>query len=182
MSAPLLEAEDVGRQFVARRSVFGRPTAIVTAVDGVTFSLEAGKTLALVGESGCGKSTLGRLVLRLIEPTAARTRLDGRDVRPLKEREPRPLRPNPPLIFQDPYPPPNPRMTVGQILADPLALHNVVSPSRRAERVNELLRLVGLEPRLARRYPHEFSGGQRPRIAIPRALAVEPKLIVCAQP
>jgi peptide/nickel transport system ATP-binding protein/oligopeptide transport system ATP-binding protein len=182
MSAPLLEVEDVGRQFVARRSVLGRPTAIVTAVDGVSFSLEAGKTLALVGESGCGKSTLGRLVLRLIEPTAGRIRFDGRDVTALRERELRPLRRNAQLIFQDPYASLNPRMTVGQILAEPLALHDVVPPSRRKERVNELLRLVGLEPRLARRYPHEFSGGQRQRIAIARALAVEPKLIVCDEP
>src|SRR6516165_3231935 len=182
MSAPLLEVEDVGRQFVARRSILGRPTAIVAAVDGVSFSLEVGKTLALVGESGCGKSTLGRLVLRLIEPTAGRIRFDGRDVTALKERELRPLRRNAQLIFQDPYASLNPRMTVGQILAEPLALHDVVPPSRRAERVNELLRLVGLEPRLARRYPHEFSGGQRQRIAIARALAVEPKLIVCDEP
>ena len=182
MSAPLLEVEDVGRQFVVRRSVFGRPTAIVTAVDGVSFSLEAGKTLALVGESGCGKSTLGRLVLRLIEPAAGRIRFDGRDVTALRERELRPLRRNAQLIFQDPYASLNPRMTVGQILAEPLALHNVVPPSRRAERVNELLRLVSLEPRLARRYPHEFSGGQRQRIAITRALALEPKLIVCDEP
>src|SRR6516162_277365 len=102
MSAPLLEVEDVGRQFVVRRSVFGRPTALVTAVDGVSFSLEAGKTLALVGESGCGKSTLGRLVLRLIEPAAGRIRFDGRDVTALRERELRPLRRNAQLIFQDP--------------------------------------------------------------------------------
>jgi len=182
MSAPLLEVEDIGRQFVARRSVLGRPTAIVAAVDGVSFSLEVGKTLALVGESGCGKSTLGRLVLRLIEPTAGRIRFDGRDVTALRERELRPLRRNAQLIFQDPYASLNPRMTVGQILAEPLALHDVVPPSRRAERVNELLRLVGLEPRLTRRYPHEFSGGQRQRIAIARALAVEPKLIVCDEP
>ena len=182
MSAPLLEVEDVGRQFVARRSVLGRATAIVTAVEGVSFSLEAGKTLALVGESGCGKSTLGRLVLRLIEPTAGRIRFDGRDVTALKERELRPLRRNAQLIFQDPYASLNPRMTVGQILAEPLGLHDIVPPWRRAERVNELLRLVGLEPRLTRRYPHEFSGGQRQRIAIARALAVEPKLIVCDEP
>ena len=138
MSAPLLEVEDVGRQFVTRRSVLGRATATVTAVDGVSFSLEAGKTLALVGESGCGKSTLGRLVLRLIEPTAGRIRFDGRDVTALKERELRPLRRNAQLIFQDPYASLNPRMTVGQILAEPLGLHDIVPPWRRAERVNEL--------------------------------------------
>jgi oligopeptide/dipeptide ABC transporter ATP-binding protein len=182
MSAPLLEVEDLGRQFVARRSVLGRPTAIVTAVDGVSFSLDAGKTLAVVGESGSGKSTLGRLVLRLIDPTAGRIRFDGRDVTTLSERELKPLRRNAQLIFQDPYASLNPRMTVGQVLGEPLALHNVVPPSRRAERVNELLHLVGLEPRAARGYPHEFSGGQRQRIVIARALAVEPKLIVCDEP
>src|SRR5215475_10574461 len=182
MSAALLEVEDVGRQFVVRRSFFGRPTAIVTAVDGVSFSLEAGKTLALVGESGCGKTTLGRLVLRLLDPTAGRIRFDGRDVTALKERQLKTLRRNAQLIFQDPYASLNPRMTVGQILGEPLALHNVVPPPRRGERVSELLRLVGLESRAARRYPHEFSGGQRQRIAIARALAVEPKLIVCDEP
>jgi oligopeptide/dipeptide ABC transporter ATP-binding protein len=182
MSAPLLEVEDISRQFVARRSALGRPTAIVTAVDRVSFSLEAGKTLALVGESGCGKSTLGRLVLRLIDPTAGRIRFEGRDVTALKERELGLLRRNAQLIFQDPYASLNPRMTVGRILAEPLALHDVVPASRRAERVSELLRLVGLEPRMTRRYPHEFSGGQRQRIAIARALAVEPKLIVCDEP
>jgi oligopeptide/dipeptide ABC transporter ATP-binding protein len=182
MSEPLLEVEDIGRQFVVRRSVLGRPTAIVAAVDGVSFSLEAGKTLALVGESGSGKSTLGRLVLRLIDPTTGRIRFDGRDVTVLKERELKSLRRNAQLIFQDPYASLNPRMTVGQILSEPLALHDIVPPSRRAGKVDELLRLVGLDPRVARRYPHEFSGGQRQRIVIARALAVEPKLIVCDEP
>jgi peptide/nickel transport system ATP-binding protein/oligopeptide transport system ATP-binding protein len=182
MSGLLLEVEGVGRQFIVRRSVLGRPTAVVMAVDGVSFSLNAGETLAIVGESGSGKSTLGRLVLRLIDPTAGRIRFDGRDVTALNERELRPLRRNAQLIFQDPYASLNPRMTVGRILAEPLALHDVVPPSRRAERVTELLRLVGLEPRLISRYPHEFSGGQRQRIAIARALAVEPKLIVCDEP
>jgi peptide/nickel transport system ATP-binding protein/oligopeptide transport system ATP-binding protein len=182
MSTPLLEVENVGRQFVARRSVLGRPTAIVTAVDGVSFSLEAGKTLALVGESGSGKSTLGRLVLRLIDPTAGCIRFDGRDVTALKERELKSLRRNAQIIFQDPYASLNPRMTIGQILSEPLALHAVVPPSRRTERVGELLRLVGLDPRVRPRYPHEFSGGQRQRIVIARALAVEPKLIVCDEP
>jgi peptide/nickel transport system ATP-binding protein/oligopeptide transport system ATP-binding protein len=182
MSAPLLEVENLGRQFVARRSALGRPTATVTAVEAVSFTLDAGTTLALVGESGCGKTTLGRLVLRLIDPTAGRIRFNGQDVTSLKERQLKPLRRNAQLIFQDPYASLNPRMTVGQILAEPLALHDVVAPSRRRERVGELLRRVGLDARAARRYPHEFSGGQRQRIAIARALAVEPKLIVCDEP
>src|SRR3974390_1086658 len=119
MSAPLLEVGNLGRKFVVRRSVFGRPTAVVTAVEGVSFSLEAGKTLALVGESGSGKSTLGRLVLRLIDPTSGRIRFGGRDITARAERELRSLRRNAQLIFQDPYAALNPRMTVGQILGEP---------------------------------------------------------------
>jgi oligopeptide/dipeptide ABC transporter ATP-binding protein len=182
MSAALLEVENLGRQFVARRSALGRATAVITAVEGVSFSLQGGTTLALVGESGCGKTTLGRLVLRLIDPTAGRIRFDGHDVTALNERQLKPLRRHAQLIFQDPFASLNPRMTIGQILAEPLALHNVVASSRRRERVGELLRLVGLDAHAARRYPHEFSGGQRQRIAIARALAVEPKLIVCDEP
>jgi peptide/nickel transport system ATP-binding protein/oligopeptide transport system ATP-binding protein len=155
MNAALLEVENLGRQFIARRSALGRPTAVVTAVEGVSFSLQAGSTLALVGESGCGKTTLGRLVLRLIDPTAGRIRFDGRDVTDLKEAQLKPLRRNAQLIFQDPYASLNPRMTVGHILAEPLVLHAVVPPSQRTARVAELLRLVGLEPLAARRYPHE---------------------------
>jgi oligopeptide/dipeptide ABC transporter ATP-binding protein len=178
----LLEVEGLVKHYVAKRSVFGRPTAFVKAVDGVSFSVEAGKTLALVGESGCGKSTVSRLVLRLIEPDAGRIRFEGRDLLSLNGSELRAFRRDAQIIFQDPYASLNPRMTVGQILTEPLALHNLVAPSRRRERVEELLRLVGLEPRFARRYPHEFSGGQRQRIAIARALAVEPKLIICDEP
>jgi oligopeptide/dipeptide ABC transporter ATP-binding protein len=178
----LLEVEHLVKHFVGSRSVFGRPTSYVKAVDGVSFIVEAGKTLALVGESGCGKSTVSRLVLRLIEPDAGTVRFEGRDLGALDANELRAFRRNAQIIFQDPYASLNPRMTVSQILTEPLALHDLVPAARRRERVEELLRLVGLEPRFARRYPHEFSGGQRQRIAIARALAVEPKLIICDEP
>jgi peptide/nickel transport system ATP-binding protein/oligopeptide transport system ATP-binding protein len=178
----LLEVEDLKKHFVAERSVFGRPTAFVKAVDGVSFSVDAGKTLALVGESGCGKSTVSRLVLRLIEPDSGQISFEGRDLLALDADQLRAFRRDAQIIFQDPYASLNPRMTVSQILTEPLALHDLVPPARRRERVEELLRLVGLEPRFARRYPHEFSGGQRQRIAIARALAVEPKLVICDEP
>jgi oligopeptide/dipeptide ABC transporter ATP-binding protein len=179
---PLLEVRDLVKHFVADRSVFGQPTAFVKAVDGVSFHVDAGETLALVGESGCGKSTMSRLVLRLIEPDAGSVHFEGRDLLALNASDLRAFRRDAQIIFQDPYASLNPRMTVSQILAEPLALHNLVPPAGRRERVEELLRLVGLEPRFARRYPHEFSGGQRQRIAIARALAVEPKLIICDEP
>jgi oligopeptide/dipeptide ABC transporter ATP-binding protein len=178
----LLEAEGLKKHFVTDRSVFGRATAFIKAVDGVSFTVEAGKTLALVGESGCGKSTVSRLVLRLIEPDAGHVRFEGRDLGALDAKRLRAFRRDAQIIFQDPYASLNPRMTVSQILAEPLTLHDLVPPARRRERVAELLRLVGLEPRFASRYPHEFSGGQRQRIAIARALAVEPKLIICDEP
>jgi oligopeptide/dipeptide ABC transporter ATP-binding protein len=178
----LLEVENLVKHFVAERSVFGRPTAYIKAVDGVSFCVEAGKTLALVGESGCGKSTVSRLVLRLIEPDQGHIRFEGRDLLAFGADELRAFRRKAQIIFQDPYASLNPRMTVNQILSEPLALHELVPPPRRRARVEELLRLVGLEPRFARRYPHEFSGGQRQRIAVARALAVEPKLIICDEP
>jgi oligopeptide/dipeptide ABC transporter ATP-binding protein len=178
----LLEVDGLVKHFVTDRSVFGTPRAFVKAVDGVSFRVDPGKTLALVGESGCGKSTLSRLVLRLIEPDAGHIRFEGRDLLKLDAGELRAFRRSAQIIFQDPYASLNPRMTVSQILTEPLALHDLVPAPRRRERVEQLLRLVGLEPRFARRYPHEFSGGQRQRIAIARALAVEPKLIICDEP
>jgi peptide/nickel transport system ATP-binding protein/oligopeptide transport system ATP-binding protein len=181
MSA-LVEAEGLVKDFVARRSALGRPVATVKAVDGVDFAVEPGRTLALVGESGSGKSTVGRLVLRLIEPTGGRVRFEGREVFAFSEAETRAYRRQAQLVFQDPYASLNPRMTVADMLAEPLALHKIVPPGKRRARVAELLDMVGLEPRFAPRYPHEFSGGQRQRIVIARALAVEPKLIVCDEP
>jgi peptide/nickel transport system ATP-binding protein/oligopeptide transport system ATP-binding protein len=179
---PLLEVRDLVRHFVARRNVFGRPTAFVKAVDGLSLELQPGETLALVGESGCGKSTVGRLVLRLIEPTSGSVRFGGTDLVGLGGRALKQFRASAQLIFQDPYASLNPRMTVGDMLDEPLLLHTSMSGAERRSRVGELLETVGLRPSHSQRYPHEFSGGQRQRIAIARALAVNPKLIVCDEP
>ncbi len=182
MSAPLLEASGLVRHFVAKRSILGRPQAAVRAVDGVDLTLHAGTTLGLVGESGSGKSTVGRLILRLIEPNAGQIRFQGRDILAFDEQELRRFRRDVQIVFQDPYASLNPRMRVENILLEPLTLHDVVPAKSRHERVAELLHLVGLDPRAGTRFPHEFSGGQRQRIAIARALAVQPKLIVCDEP
>jgi oligopeptide transport system ATP-binding protein len=180
-AAPLLEVRNLVKHFPVSSGFFGRANGAVRAVDGISFDLAAGETLALVGESGCGKSTAGRLVLRLIEPTAGAVRFDGQDIFALDDIAMRARRSAMQIIFQDPYGSLNPRMTVGQMLAEPLALHDLAA-GRRKERVAELLGLVGLAPGHAQRYPHEFSGGQRQRIGIARALAVEPRLIVCDEP
>ncbi len=179
----LLEVRDLVKHFpVTRGLILGKNMGSVRAVDGLSFDVQAGETLSLVGESGCGKSTTGRVILRLIEPTAGNVRFDGEDVFALDKSQLRRLRREMQIIFQDPYASLNPRMTVGEIIGEPLKIHKLAEGEKKSARVRELLEQVGLSAWHERRYPHEFSGGQRQRIGIARALAVEPKLIVCDEP
>jgi oligopeptide/dipeptide ABC transporter ATP-binding protein len=183
MTGPLLEVTGLVKHFAVRRGALGLVSGHVRAVDGIEFHLDEGETLAIVGESGCGKSTVGRLVLRLIEPSAGKVRFEGDDLLALDQDQMRARRRRMQVIFQDPYASLNPRMTVGAMLGEPLWLHRLAGDdAQRRRRVGELLELVGLSPDHARRYPHEFSGGQRQRLAIARALAVEPRLIVADEP
>lgn len=182
IAEPLLRVERLVKHFKVNRDLFGRARGAVKAVDDIDFAVMPGETLALVGESGCGKSTTGRLVLRLIDPDSGAIFFNGRNIVNLSSKEMRALRRAMQIVFQDPYASLNPRMTVGEMLTEPLAVHGLADGRARQERVQELLRLVGLLPQYVRRYPHEFSGGQRQRIGIARALAVEPKLLVCDEP
>jgi oligopeptide transport system ATP-binding protein len=180
---PLLEANGLLKHFPIRRGlVLPKEIGRVRAVDGVSFTLARGETLAIVGESGCGKSTLGRLLLRLIEPTSGSVRFDGTDLTGLPKAALRAARRRMQMIFQDPFASLNPRLPVRAILAEPLRLHLRLGPAEISRRVHELLGLVGLSGFHAERYPHEFSGGQRQRIGIARALATNPELIVCDEP
>lgn len=179
----LLSVESLRVWFPVRKRLFQRERRFVRAVDDVSFEIAEGETLGLVGESGCGKTTLSRALLRLIEPTSGRVRFKDIDFTALNRRDLRKERRNIQLVFQDPYRSLNPRMTVEAILSEPLRIHNLSkSPAARRARVVELLELVGLDPSHIHRYPHEFSGGQRQRIGIARALAVEPRLLVCDEP
>jgi oligopeptide/dipeptide ABC transporter ATP-binding protein len=180
---PLLEVQNLQVHFPVKQGVFARTSGHVRAVDDVSLTVEAGEAVGLVGESGCGKTTLGRAILRLIAPTGGRVVFAGTDLTSLSQRELCPLRRQFQMIFQDPFSSLNPRLTVGDSICEALDIHRLAqdATARRA-RIGELLRSVGLEPTVADRYPHEFSGGQRQRIGIARALAVEPKLIVCDEP
>jgi oligopeptide/dipeptide ABC transporter ATP-binding protein len=180
LDTPILEGRGLSKHFDSG-SLFGRQVR-VHAVDGVTLSVRRGETLALVGESGSGKSTLGRLLLRLLPPSAGTVHHEGRDITALPAAALRPLRRELQMIFQDPFASLNPRMTVGQIVAEPLWLHTALSARQRRERAAELLHTVGLPAALAQRYPHEFSGGQRQRIGIARALASSPRLLLGDEP
>jgi peptide/nickel transport system ATP-binding protein len=175
---PILEVANLVTRFPVRSGLFGRVSARVHAVEDVSFSLQAGETLALVGESGCGKSTTGRSILRLVEPTGGRVLFEGQDVRALDPQGLRKMRQRMQMIFQDPFASLNPRKSVGDAIAEPIIVHGLAPRREARERVADLLRKVGLTADMADRYPHEFSGGQRQRVAIARALALAPKLIV----
>ena len=178
----LIEVEDLKVHFPIRSGIFQTQVGTVKAVDGVTFEIRKGETLGLVGESGCGKSTTGRALIRLRDVTDGTVRFDGIDLGTLKSEPLRKMRRRMQIIFQDPYGSLDPRMTVGSIISEPIDTHRLASGSARRERVADLLRIVGLDPKYVSRYPHEFSGGQRQRIGVARALAVEPEFIVCDEP
>jgi oligopeptide transport system ATP-binding protein len=179
----LLSVKNLKMHFpITQGIILQRQVGSVKAVDDVSFDITQGETLGLVGESGCGKSTTGRAILQLYKPTAGSVEFNGRNLVTLKGGEMRRMRRELQMIFQDPYASLNPRMTVGSIIGEPLEIHNLAKGRAKTERVQDLLRTVGLNPYFANRYPHEFSGGQRQRIGIARALAVEPKFIVCDEP
>ncbi|MDA1118764.1 MAG: dipeptide ABC transporter ATP-binding protein [Proteobacteria bacterium] len=183
MSEALLEVRNLVKHFPIGGGMFTKPVGVVRAIDGVSFTIRKGETLGLVGESGCGKTTTGRCILQLERPTSGSVVFEGVDMVTLDAAELRAVRRRVQVIFQDPYSSLNPRMTIGQMLAEPLKVHGIVRDKGERElRVRELLTQVGLLPQHAKRYPHQLSGGQRQRVGIARALAMEPSLIVCDEP
>lgn len=178
----LLEVCNLIKYFPITGGIFSRTVGNVKAVDGVSFSIRQGETLGIVGESGCGKSTTGRVILRLLEPTGGQAFFEGEDIFALKGEDVRKLRRQMQIIFQDPYSSLNPRMTVGELIGEPLKVHGIMNQADRKVRVNQLLEVVGLNAYHYKKYPHEFSGGQRQRVGIARALALNPKLIICDEP
>jgi oligopeptide transport system ATP-binding protein len=183
---PVLRVDDLRMHFPTTEGFFGTRKSVVRAVDGVSFDVMPGETLGLVGESGCGKSTLGRAIVQLYRPTSGRVMLDvsgqNVDLASLPESQMRVMRRHVQMVFQDPYASLNPRMTVGDIIAEPIRVHGLRSGAAVESRVRELMEMCGLNPRFIRRYPHEFSGGQRQRIGIARALAAEPRVLICDEP
>lgn len=178
----LLHVDDLKMHFPIYRGVFQRQVGAVRAVDGVSFDVKRGETLGLVGESGCGKSTTGRTILQLYKPTGGKVEFDGTDLVHLKGEHMRQMRRKMQMIFQDPYASLNPRMTVAQLVGEPLVVHEVATGAEINDRVAHLLEIVNLNPAFATRYPHEFSGGQRQRIGVARALALQPSFIICDEP
>ena len=179
----LVRVENLVKHFPIRQGIlFQRQIDAVKAVDGISFEIRKGETMGLVGESGCGKSTAGRTMLRLYEPSAGRVLFDGQNVYGLKSREMLAIRRKAQMIFQDPYASLNPRWTVNAIVGEPLWVHGLAKGKAQTERVQELLKFVGLNPMYVNRYPHEFSGGQRQRIGVARALASDPEFIICDEP
>ncbi|WP_423799946.1 ABC transporter ATP-binding protein [Neobacillus sp. SAB-20_R2A] len=182
MAELLVEAKNLKKHFPIRKGLFGQKKSYVRAVDGVSLSIQKGETMGLVGESGCGKSTTGRMIMRLLAPTEGEIWFNGKDISKLNDKQLRDTRKELQMIFQDPYASLNPRMNIGEIIAEPLIIHDTMTKKERERRVHELLEYVGLNSYQANRYAHEFSGGQRQRIGIARALAVNPKLIVADEP
>jgi oligopeptide transport system ATP-binding protein len=179
---PLVEVRDLKKHFPIRKGILSRIAGQVQAVDGISFTIAEGEILGLVGESGCGKTTAGRLIVKLIEPTEGEILFEGQDITSVSGEALRAMRRDMQIIFQDPYASLNPRMTVGETIGEPLLIHGIAQGEEIEDRVVHLLQTVGLEPFYRTRYPHEFSGGQRQRIGIARALALNPKLIVCDEP